>query len=46
MGSGKADGGGTFPIVSDQIGDVTLIQAVAQAPRTLTVRSRCNMHGW
>ena len=35
-----AVGGGAFAVGSDQVGDVALIEAVAQAPPTLHPRSR------
>jgi hypothetical protein len=38
-GSGEG-GGGALAVGSDQVGDVALIEAVAQVPRTLRARSR------
>ncbi|HEV7452292.1 MAG TPA: hypothetical protein VGO16_13080, partial [Pseudonocardiaceae bacterium] len=35
VGSGEGDGGGAFAVGGDQVGDVALIEAVAQAARML-----------
>jgi hypothetical protein len=40
VGSGKGGGGGTIAVGGDQLGDLTLIEALAQASRTLCARSR------
>jgi hypothetical protein len=40
VGSGEEGAGGAFAVGDDQLGDVALIEAVAQAPRTLRARSR------
>jgi hypothetical protein len=40
VGSGEGSGGGAVTVCGDQVGDVALIKAVAQAPRTLRARSR------
>lgn len=45
MGSGEGGGGGALVIGGDQVGDVALIVAVAQAPRTLRARSRGTHRG-
>jgi hypothetical protein len=38
--------GGAFAIGGDQLGDVALIEAVAQTPRTFRARSRRHTPGW
>jgi hypothetical protein len=40
VGCGEGGGGGSFAVGGDQLGDVALIEAVTQAPRTLHARSR------
>jgi hypothetical protein len=40
VGNGEGGGGGAFAVGGDQVGDVALIEVVAQAPRTLRARSR------
>jgi hypothetical protein len=44
VGSGERGGGGAVAIGGDQFGDVTLVEALAQAPRTFRARSR-GAHG-
>ena len=39
MGSGEGGGGGAFALGGDQVGNVALVEVVAQAPWTLRVRS-------
>jgi hypothetical protein len=40
VGCGEGGGGGSFAVGGGQLGDVALIEAVTQAPRTLHARSR------
>ena len=44
MDGGEGGGGGAVAIGGDQLGDLALVEALAQAPRTLCVRSR-GAHG-
>jgi len=44
VGRGEGGGGGAVAVGGDQFGDVALVEALAQAPRTFRVRSR-GMHG-
>ena len=46
LGSGEGGGGGALAVGSDQVGDVALIEAVAQAPRTLRARSLGTHKAW
>jgi hypothetical protein len=46
VGSGEGGGGGAFAVGGDQLGDVALIEAVAQALRTLRARSRVTRRAW
>jgi hypothetical protein len=40
VGSGEGGGGGAVAVGGDQVSDVALIEAIAQAPRALRARSR------
>ena len=46
VGSGEGGGGGTVAVGGDQVGDVALIEAVVQAPRTLRARSWGTHRAW
>jgi hypothetical protein len=39
VGRGEGGGGGAVAVFGDQLGDLALIEALAQAPRTLRARS-------
>jgi hypothetical protein len=45
VGSGEDGGAGAFAVGGDQVGDVALIEAVAQASRTFRARFR-GARGW
>ena len=45
MGGGEGGGGGTLAVGGNQLGDLALIDALAQAPRTFRARSR-GAQGW
>jgi hypothetical protein len=40
VGSGEGGGGGAFAVCGDQLGDVALIEALAQGPLTRRARAR------
>ena len=44
MGSGERGGSGAVAVGGDQLGDVALVEALAQAPQTFRARSRIT-HG-
>ena len=46
VGRGEGGSGGAFAVGGDQLGDLALIKALAQAPRTLRARSRGAHGGW
>jgi hypothetical protein len=46
VGSAEGGGGTALAVGGDQVGDVTLIEAVAHALRTLCARSRWQRQGW
>lgn len=45
MGRGEGGGGGAVAVGGDQLGDLALVEALAQAPWTFCVRSR-GVHVW
>lgn len=45
MGRGEGGGGGTVAVSGDQLGNLALVEALAQAPWTFRVRSR-GARGW
>ena len=46
VGSCEEGGNGAFAVGGDQLGNVAFIEAAAQAPRVLRVRSRGHTQSW